>query len=139
MRPGPILADPPLTGHVRRSPHRASRVATTPLRTHPAATTPVESLGASFAHFPNDHSLPRFVAGSASTSALSRPARRSLTAAVCVLARSPTWPSTSKASAASFPPRPLRLLPAGAKIAGWDCPPTGESRLSTAHHKNRHT
>ena len=78
MRPGPILADHPLTGHVHRSPHRASRVATIPLRTHPAATTPVESLGALFARFPNDHSLPRFVAGSASTSALSGPAQRSL-------------------------------------------------------------
>jgi len=55
-----------------------------------AATTPVESLGALFARFPSHRSLPRFVAGSASTSALARPARRSLTAAVCVLAKSPT-------------------------------------------------
>jgi hypothetical protein len=90
MKPGPILADLPLIGHVRRSLHRASRVATISLRTHPAATTPVESSGALFARFPDDRSLPRFVAGSASTSALSGPARRSLIAAVCVLAKSPT-------------------------------------------------
>jgi hypothetical protein len=62
MRPGPILADHPLTGHVRQSPRRASRVATIFLRTHPAAT-PVESSDALFARFPNDCSLPRFVAG----------------------------------------------------------------------------
>ena len=36
----------------------------------------------------------------------------------CQLVESPTRPSTSKASAASLPPRLLRLLPAGAKIAG---------------------
>lgn len=78
MKPGLILTDPPLTGHVCRSLHRASRVATIPLRTHPAATTPVESSSALFARFPDDRNLPRFVAGSASTSALSGPARRSL-------------------------------------------------------------
>jgi len=78
MKPGLILTDPPLTGHVCRSLHRASRVATIPLCTHPAATTPVKSSGALFARFPDDRSLPRFVAGSASTSALSGPARRSL-------------------------------------------------------------
>src|SRR5204862_1500537 len=77
MKPGLILADPPLTGHVCRSLHGVSRVATIPLRTHPAATTPVEPLGAPFARFPNDRSLPRFVAGSASTSALAGPAQRS--------------------------------------------------------------
>lgn len=53
-----------MTGHVHRSLHRASRVATIPLCTHPAATTPVESSGALFARFPDDRSLPRFVAGS---------------------------------------------------------------------------
>jgi hypothetical protein len=66
------------TTPVRRSFHRASRVATIPLCTHPTATTPVESSGALFARCPDDRSLPRFVAGSASTSALSGPARRSL-------------------------------------------------------------
>jgi len=29
--------------------------------------------------------------------------------------------------------KPLRLLPAGAKIAGWDSHPLGKRRLCTAH------
>jgi len=32
-------------------------------------------------------------------------------------------PSTPKASIASLPPRPLRLLPAGASVAGWESHP----------------
>ncbi len=38
----------------------------------------------------------------------------------------------------SSPPRLLRLLPAGAKAAGWVCPPTGISRLCTAHVEDGH-
>lgn len=37
------------------------------------------------------------------------------------------------ARGASSLPRPPRLLPAGTKVAGWDCSPTGVRRLSTAH------
>jgi hypothetical protein len=129
MRPGPILADPPLTGHVRRSPHRASRVATTPLRTHPAATTPVESPSPAITAFPvlwpgrlphqpfrGLHSVRFSLRSACSPSHLRDPLHRRL--------------------------RPLRLLHDRSdyyrlerKFAGWDCPPTGESRLSTAHHK----
>ena len=43
-----------------------------------AATTPVEPAGARVARFPADTSLPRDIGGSASTSHVSRPARRSL-------------------------------------------------------------
>jgi len=90
-----------------------------------AANTPVEPPGARFAHFPSDDSLPRFYVGSASTSPFSGPAQRSLHVAARMLAESPKWPSTPKASAASSPPRLLRLLPAGAKVAGWVCLPLG--------------
>jgi hypothetical protein len=34
-------------------------------------------------------------------------------------------------------PHPLRLLPAGAKVAGWASQPTEKLRLSTAHWKIR--
>jgi hypothetical protein len=43
--------------------HGASRVASISLCMRAAANTPVESLGACFAHFPSDCSLPRFNAG----------------------------------------------------------------------------
>ena len=138
MRPGPILADHPLTGHLRQSPHRASRVATIPLRTHPAATTPVESLGALFARFPSNRSLPRIVARvgfhispfEACTAFASR----------CGLhARQVTYVTLCTEGFGRF------VSSTTAPIAtGWSdscrvgLPPTGESRLSTAHH-NRGT
>jgi len=43
-----------------------------------AAITPAKPLGAFVARFPNDDSLPRETAGSASASHFSRPAQRSL-------------------------------------------------------------
>src|SRR5262249_41831749 len=50
----------------------------------------------------------------------------SLHVAASRLAESPTCPFPSKASAVSFPPRLPRLLPAGAKVAGWVCLPLGD-------------
>jgi hypothetical protein len=47
--------------------------------THAVATTPAEPLGAFFAHFPSDNSLPRLSRGSASALHFSRIAQRSLT------------------------------------------------------------
>ena len=45
---------------------------------HAVATIPAESLGAHFARFPSDGSLPRKIDGSASALRFSRPAQRSL-------------------------------------------------------------
>jgi len=122
MQPGLALAGLRLAVHARPPPG-ASRVASISLRIHAAANTPVEWMAASFARFTIHGSLPRINGRSASTSPFSGPAQRSLHVAACMLVKSPTWPSTPKASAASLPPRLLRLLPAGAKVAGWDCLP----------------
>ena len=90
---------------------------------HASANTPAEPWGASVARFPHDGGLPRFDDGSASASTFrgllgvhSRsglPARR--TAQGSPLHRS--------ASADSLPPPPLRLLPAGATLAGRELHP----------------
>src|ERR1700683_4336529 len=45
----------------------------------------------------------------------------------------PKGPFPSEASAASLPPLPLRLLPAGATVAGWELHPLEDRRLFTAH------
>jgi hypothetical protein len=42
----------------------------------------------------------------------------------------PRWPSTPKALIASLPPRSLRLLPAGATVAGWVYSPLRERTFS---------
>src|SRR5207247_7617997 len=45
--------------------------------------------------------------------------------------RGAAWrPFASKASAVSLPPLPLRLLPAGAKVAGWDLHPLKSAALA---------
>ena len=75
--------------------------------------------------FPNGGGLPRITGGSASALPFSRPAQRSLHVTACTLAESLTDPFTSEASAASLPPPPFRLLPAGTTLAGWDSHPLG--------------
>ena len=79
--------------------------------------------------FPTAVSLPRINGGSASALPVSRPAQRSLRVAACVLAESPTGdPSSSECfSAVRYLPAPLRLLPAGATVAGRDSHPLGHS------------
>ena len=79
--------------------------------------------------FPTAVSLPRINGGSASALPVSRPAQRSLRVAACVLAESPTGdPSSSDCfSAIRYLPAPLRLLPAGATVAGRDSHPLGHS------------
>ena len=47
-----------------------------------------------------------------------------------MLAKSLSGPSTPKASVASLPPRLLRLLPAGAKVAGWGLHPLKDRALA---------
>src|SRR5262249_30799699 len=84
MRPGLSLTGVRLSP--RDSPRGASRVAPVPPSRHAVVITPVGPLGR-FAHGPaysslalvvSDVSLPRVSAGSAPTSIVSRPARRSL-------------------------------------------------------------
>src|SRR5262249_38432689 len=67
--------------------------------------------------------LPCYSGRSAPALPVSRPARRSRTLRPAGSPSRPRRPSASKASAASLPPLPLRLLPAGAKVAGWDLHP----------------
>ena len=89
-----------------------------------AANTPAEPVGARVTRFPTGISLPRYQGGSASASCLSRPARRSL-------ALRPAWslsrPGRPVASECFRRCRclhhPLRLLPAGATVAGRDSHP----------------
>ena len=112
-----------------RATDGASRVAAVSLFTHAAASTPAEPVGARVARFPTAVSLPRINGGSASALPVSRPAQRSLRVAACVLAESPTGdPSSSECfSAIRYLPAPLRLLPAGATVAGRDSHPLGHS------------
>ena len=56
---------------------------------HAAVSTPAEPAGARVTRFPTAGSLPRTFGGSASASAFSRPAQRSLLVAACALAESP--------------------------------------------------
>ncbi len=96
-----------------------------------AANTPAEPAGACVARFPADGSLSRTRGGSASALPVSRPARRSL-------ALRPAW-SLSRprrpVSSECFKPcrylhRPLRLLPAGATVAGRVSQPAKGWRLA---------
>ena len=99
-----------------------------------AVITPAEPTGARVARFPAGASLPRYSGGSASAMPVSRPARRSL-------ALRPTW-SLSRPGRPVAPEcfsrsryllQPLRLLPAGATVAGRVSKPAEGKRLSTAH------
>ena len=112
-----------------RATDGASRVAAVSLFTHAAASTPAEPVGALVARFPTAVSLPRIIGGSASALPVSRPAQRSLTLRPGVLAESPSGdPSSSECfSAIRYLPAPLRLLPAGATVAGRDSHPLGHS------------
>jgi hypothetical protein len=58
----------------------------------------------------------------------------------CLLAGLPVQPFPPEASAVSLPPPPLRLLPAGAKVAGWDSHPLKSATFSrrTRGHAEYH-
>jgi len=77
-----------------------------------------------------DCGLPHPIAGSAPTLNVSRPARRSLTLRPACSRSRPRRPFPSKASAVSLPPLPLRLLPAGTTIAGWELHPLKNDAFS---------
>ena len=95
-----------------------------PSSTRAAATTPAEPVGACVARFPTGASLPRLRDGSASALSVSGPARHSLTLRPVWSLSRPWRPVTSKFSRQRRCLRhPLRLLPAGATIAGWDSHP----------------
>ena len=106
-----------------------------------AAITPAEPAGACVTRFPTGASLPRFRGGSASALHVSGPARRSL---VLRLAGSPSRPWRPVASECfrrcRYLHHPLRLLPAGATVAGRDSHPLKNGALHGArkmHGKKR--
>ena len=73
---------------------------------------------------PADGSLPRITAGSASALPFSRPARRSLALRPACSLNRPWRPFSSECSRrCRYLLRPLRLLPAGATVAGRDSHP----------------
>ena len=96
-----------------------------------AVTTPAEVAGALVARFPANGGLPRILGGSASAIPFSGPARRSL-------ALRPAWslsrllrPTTSECfRPCRYLHNPLRLLPAGATVAGRDSHPLGNGAFS---------
>ena len=89
-----------------------------------AANTPAEPVGACVAHFPTGVSLPRYPGGSASALHVSRPARRSLVLRPAWSLSRPWRPVTSECfRRCRYLHHPLRLLPAGTTVAGWDSHP----------------
>ena len=101
-----------------------------------AATTPAEPAGACVARYPAAGSLPCISGGSASTLPVSRPARRSL-------AWRPAWslsrlrgPLPSECFGRyRYLHHPLRLLPAGATVAGRDSHPLGSGAFARRTEK----
>ena len=93
-----------------------------------AATTPAEPAGAYVAHFPARGSLPRKTGGSDSALRVSRPARRSLALRPVWSLGRPRRPVSPKCfRLCRYLHRPLRLLPAGATVAGRDSHPLRDS------------
>jgi hypothetical protein len=97
---------------------------------HAIVTTPAESVGACFAHFPINDSLPRIPAGSAHRFTHFEACSTFTRVTACMIAKSLEGPSTPKASTASLPPPLLRLLPAGATVAGRDSHPLNDSAFA---------
>ena len=106
---------------------------------HAVATTPAESTSAYFARFPVNLSLPRFLERVGFRITLFEASSAFTHVTACILAKPLTGPTTPKASAASLPPRLLRLLPAGAKAAGWGSHPLKDRALHGAPRTAGHT
>src|SRR5712692_9187861 len=128
-RPGLSLAGarlgvaPPTAG--------VSRVALRLLCRHAVAITPVgPRLGSCRSPGNRDGGLPHTFAGSAPTFPVSRPAQRSLTLRPACSRNRPRRSFPSKASTAPLPLPPLRLLPAGATLAGRDLHPLRTNALA---------
>ena len=102
-----------------------------PSRTHAAVTTPAKTTGARVTRFPVVDSLPRISDGSAFASPFSRPAQRSLALRPACSLTALRRPLTSKCfSPCRYLHEPLRLLPAGATVAGRDLNPLGDGAFS---------
>jgi hypothetical protein len=97
---------------------------------HAIVNTPAESIGARFARFSIDDSLPRNLGGSASSITHFEACSTFTRVTACMIAKSLEEPSTPKASTASLPPPLLRLLPAGATVAGRGSHPLEDSAFS---------
>ena len=96
-----------------------------------AANTPAESASALVARFPADGSLPRINGGSASALPVSRPAQRSLMLRPACSLNRPRRPFSSECfRRIRYLLRPLRLLPAGATVAGRDSHPLRNGALA---------
>ena len=101
-----------------------------------AATTPAEPAGACVARCPAAGSLPRISGGSASASPVSRPARRSLALRPAWSLSRPRGPSSSECFGRyRYLHHPLRLLPAGATVAGRDSHPLGNGAFARRTEK----
>ena len=118
-------------------PDRASRVASIPLfHACHSNITPAEPLGACVARFPTGGSLPRFRGGSASALRVSGPARRSLTLRPAWSLSRPWRPVASACfRRCRYLHHPLRLLPAGATVAGRDSHPLRNGAFSRRTRK----
>ena len=122
-RPGLSLAGVPLAPHAP-PPLGLPVFRTVSLCTHAVATTPAGLLGCCRSPLPpSSGGLPRIPAGSAPALPFSRPAQRLLALRPAHSPSRPRRPFPPKASAVSLPPPPLRLLPAGTAVAGWDLHP----------------
>ena len=100
-------------------------------------STPAEPDGAWVARFPSGGNLPRINGGSASALLVSRPAQRLLR----VMARMVAEPPKAVLLSECFSPYrclygPLRLLPAGATVAGRDSHPQGNGAFPRRTIKN---
>ena len=115
----PVGACPPPTGLPVLPPPPSSMRA--------AVITPADPTGARVARFPAGGSLPRYSGGSASASPVSRPAQRSLALRPAWSLNCPRRPVAPECfSRSRYLLQPLRLLPAGATVAGRGSHPQGD-------------
>jgi hypothetical protein len=91
-----------------------------------ATLTPVGSAGTYLARLPVDGGLPRSAGGSAPTSDTFEACSVFARAAARMARWPPTGAVSRSASDHSSPPDPLRVLPAGARVAGWDLHPRNQ-------------
>jgi hypothetical protein len=96
------------------------------------------AVGASVGCFPTACSLPRFPAGSASTTSLSRPAQASLALRPVGSLSRPRRPSSRGFDPLSCPSEPLVSYQINRQLPGWNLPPLA-TRAVWAHWEIRDT